>query len=735
MLRPLLPSSLLLLAACADSPAPRPSSPAAHAAPVEASARAPASATSPDGPMVPTPGGGAAPAPPVSTALVDVLVRLHGEGARARAERGVRQLLAFWRPEDGGRQAVEQFVTSAFIADPSLLDRTRTRLAEAFEAADGHLLEIGRTWRAGAELERGPELPIDALLAATDLGAHLQDDSFSSRIAFTVLLNWPLDTLEEMTSQGPGWSRTRWAEARLAGRFSTRPSGAALAARAEASAAAEAYIAGYNLWAHHLVGGDGQRPFPKGKRLLSHWNLRDQIKADYAEGPAGLVRQRLMTAAIERIVAQEIPRAVIDDPRLDWDPVRNVVTASPEGEVEPRPAAQTGQGVAPLAISSEREPDTRYALLLRNFQAARRTDRDSPFAPTEMDRRFRLDHEIPEARFRALLESIVTSPLVPRVAELIRQRLGRPLEPHDLWYGGFLARARYPEAKLDALTRKRYPTAEAYAKDMPRLLQGLGFTPAKAKWLAGRIVVDPARGSGHALQAARRGDLPHLRTRVGPTGMDYKGYNIAVHEMGHTVEQVFSLYEVDSTLLAGVPGNAFTEALAFTFQARDLELLGLGKPSARDERLRTLADFWATWEIAGVALLDMGIWHWMYEHPDATPAQLREAALGIARDLWNRHYAPVLGGKDSALLGIYSHLIAPSFLYLPAYPLGHLIAFQLEEKLRGPRAGAEFERVASFGRVTPDFWMVHATGAPVSAEPLLRAAQAALRAETAGDGR
>ena len=122
----------------------------------------------------------------------------------------------------------------------------------------------------------------------------------------------------------------------------------------------------------------------------------------------------------------------------------------------------------------------------------------------------------------------------------------------------------------------------------------------------------------------------------------------------------------------------------------------------------------------------------MYAHPDATPAQLREAILRLARDLWNRFYAPVLGGKDSALLGIYSHLIAPSFLYLPAYPLGHLIAFQLEEKLKGPRSGAEFERVASYGRVTPDLWMMHATGAPVSADPLLRATEAALKSESSG---
>ena len=132
---------------------------------------------------------------------------MHGEAARPRAERGVKQVAAFWRAEDGDAAALQRFVTSEFIADPAVLTRTRDRLAEAFESADGHLLEISRTWRAGAELERGPELPIDGLLAATDPGAHLQEDLFASRIAFTVLLNWPLDSLDEMVAQGPGGSR------------------------------------------------------------------------------------------------------------------------------------------------------------------------------------------------------------------------------------------------------------------------------------------------------------------------------------------------------------------------------------------------------------------------------------------------------------------------------------------------------------------------------------------------
>ena len=116
--------------------------------------------------------------------------------------------------------------------------------------------------------------------------------------------------------------------------------------------------------------------------------------------------------------------------------------------------------------------------------------------------------------------------------------------------------------------------------------------------------------------------------------------------MGHNVEQTFSLRQVDYTLLEGVPNTAFTEALAFVFQARDLELLGLPAPDAQSEAMRVLNDFWATYEIAGVALVDMAVWHWMYDHPEATPKQLNDAAVQISKDMWNRYYAPVFHKND-----------------------------------------------------------------------------------------
>jgi hypothetical protein len=68
-----------------------------------------------------------------------------------------------------------------------------------------------------------------------------------------------------------------------------------------------------------------------------------------------------------------------------------------------------------------------------------------------------------------------------------------------------------------------------------------------------------------------------------------------------------------------------------------------------------------------------------------------------------------------------------AFLYLPDYPIGHMIAFQIEEQMeRAGNIGSEFERMATVGSVTPDLWMKKATGAPVGPEALLAATKKAL---------
>jgi hypothetical protein len=319
-----------------------------------------------------------------------------------------------------------------------------------------------------------------------------------------------------------------------------------------------------------------------------------------------------------------------------------------------------------------------------------------------------------------MFNEFISSPQLKQVAALIAKRLGRPLEPFDIWYDGFKSRSSISEDALTAKTRKLYPDAKALERDLPNLLRRLGFTTVEAQRISDKIQVDAARGSGHAWGAVMKGDKARLRTRIPEAGMDYKGYNIAVHEFGHNVEQTISLYDVDYYMMNGVPNTAFTEALAFIFQKRDLELLGIKENNPNQYALKTLDIFWGCYEIMGVALVDMATWEWLYAHPQAMPAQLKENTLRIAREIWDAHYAPVLGEPGSPILSIYSHMLN-SPLYLANYPMGHLIEFQLEAHLRGKPFAEEILRIYRLGRLAPQEWMRQATGQEVSIEPMLNA--------------
>jgi hypothetical protein len=659
-----------------------------------------------------------------AAAAARALVARHGEAERTRIERGLAQVRRAWRTEDGDAAALRAFVEAEFLPRGPALDATFARLESAFEAVDGYFNAMGRDLRRGLDLEIGPELPIDTRLGAWEPSSHVADDLFSSKLAFVVLLNFPRSTLKERLRDGQSWSRRQWAETRLTGRFALRVPAAAQARLAEARTAAEAYINGYNLRAHHLLAADGRRLFRPKLRLISHWNLRDELKGAYADGD-GLVRQRVLAAAMDAIVRQAIPAAVIDNPLLDWTPETGAVAVSPIKDDTPPAGATT-------TASTTREADVRYARWKGLFDAEREVDRHAPDFPTLIDRKFEIEREIPADEVERLLRAILEAPVGGRVAAAISTRLGRPLEPHDIWYAGFKPSAGISEASLDAKTRERYPTADAFAKDLPRILAGLGFAPERARFLADHVVVDPARGSGHALGARMRADKAHLRTRIGSAGMDYKGYNIAVHELGHNIEQVFSVTTIDHTLLQGVPNNAFTEALAFLFQQQDMALLGLPAAGEDREAQAVLEGFWNAREIAGVSLVDLGAWRWLYAHPEASAAEFREAVVGIARDVWNQYYASLLGRRDVTLLAIYSHMVNNE-LYTPDYALAHLVAFQIRahfDRLTGstsrPALGTEFERVARLGALTPNEWMRQAVGAPLSATPLVEAAERAL---------
>jgi hypothetical protein len=636
-------------------------------------------------------------------ALAAVVAR-HGAANEAAIARGVAQVAERWWPEDGDEDAFVSFCSESWIDSEPERDATFDRFEQAMEQIDGHLHEVHRELHRPIHLDLGPVRPVDLLLQNLDLGAHVEEDLFRTKTAFFALLNFPVDTLAERLEQGPAWNRRRWARSRFMDRFAERIPASLIQRMGQVMRQADLYIAEYNIHMDRLRTKDGREPFPEGLRLIAHWGLRDELKGRYAEGKDGLQKQRMIQTVMERIVRQEIPASVRDNPEVFWCPETNEVV--PNGD------------------HSSREPDTRYAYLLEVFHALKLADPYTPTAPTFVRRRFDLDRQIPESEVRSLLHAVLGSDEVRELARRIESRLNRPLEPFDVWYSGFSPRESRSEEELDLVVRDRFPTLEAFQSDLPRVLRTLGFDEARAAWLAERIVVDPARGPGHAMGAARRGDQSHLRTRA-HNGMSYQTFNVAMHELGHCVEQVFSLDAIDHWSLSGVPNTAFTEAFAFTFQGRDLEVLGHGEKGEDARAREALQSLWSTYEICGVSLIDMDVWNWLYAHPDATPAELRDAVIAIARDVWNRWFAPVLGRRDSDLLAIYSHII-DSALYTPDYAIGKIVAFQVAPALRGSAFAEGVERMTRQGRLTPDAWMRGAVGSGLSAEPLLAAARAAL---------
>ena len=637
--------------------------------------------------------------------VINKLIGKYGENKRFRIERGVRQCASLWRDTDGNAEEFAGFCEKNFIADEKELDIFFDKIQTNYEIIQGYLGKMNLELNQPVQLTGYELRDIDLMFGAWNPWAHLEDDFYANKIAFAIALNFPHYSLSEKMQEAPEWSRKDWAYARAGDLFTSRVPAEAQQRLSRVMADADHYISNYNIHVGYLVDDAGNTFFPKDKKLITHWNLRDELKSQYAESD-GLEKQKMIYEVMKHIINQTIPEKVIDSDEFTWNPYTNEVKEN--GKV----------------VGSDPEPNTRYLQLLNNFHACREIDKYNPAMPTYIQRKFDGEMEIPVDEVEELFIRILSSPAVQEVGNLIKKRLGRDLQPFDIWYDGFKARSSISESELSAKTKAKYPNPEALKKDLPEILKKLGFVPSRADYIASKIVVDPSRGAGHASGATMKRDVSHLRTRIGEDGMDYKGYNIAVHEFGHNVEQTLSMQDVDNFFMSGVPNTAFTEAWAFIFQKRDLELLGMKETNPDKKYLDILDNFWGAYEIMGVSLVDIRVWKWLYENPDATVDELKESVIRIAKDVWNEFYAPVFGIEDQPVLAVYSHMIEIP-LYLSAYPIGNLIEFQVEKWVEGKNLADEMQRILVQGRVLPQVWMQNAVGEPLSAEPIIEAASQA----------
>ena len=619
-------------------------------------------------------------------------------------EKGVSQVARLWLETDGDEKAFRSFCEDNYIADPDEKYQVFLKISDYLEGISGHFNEMSLRLQKNLQLDNGPLHPIDEKFGSYSPSSHLSDDLYNNKIAFIIALNFPHLTLEE--KEALGTDRKAWAYARLGDMFTERIPAALLQAASNAESDADIYISQYNIYMGHVMNKKGQHLFPKDMILLSHWNLRDEIKANYNKGKEGLDKQRTVYEVMKRIISQDIPVEVINSGIYEWNPYTNMVQQENK-EVKTTP-----------------ESTVRYQKMLNNFKAMQGIDKYT--GNTYIDRKFNDDMEVALQDVEKLFDEFLSATELKEVGKTISKRLGRKLEAYDIWYDGFKARSNLDETKLDAQTQALSPDAAALDKKLPDILMKLGFSAERANYLADKITVDAARGSGHAWGASMKGQQSRLRTRIPAAGMNYKGYNIAIHEFGHNVEQTLSLYDVDYYMLNGVPNTAFTEALAFVFQKRDLEILGITDPNPEKQAMEILDKVWSMYEICGVSMLDISVWKWMYAHPDATAEQLKEATIALSKEIWNKYYAPVFGVKDETVLAVYSHMISYP-LYLSAYAFGQIIEFQLDQYLEGKNFANEVERIFRQGRLTPNQWMILATGSPLTVEPMLEAVRQVIK--------
>ncbi len=633
-----------------------------------------------------------------SPRAIAVLITLHGEPHRAAIEAGVARVASRWSAADGDIAAFEAFCVKHLVTDHSERTRLLARLEKALEQIDGHLYEMRRTLRRHHDL-RGDEFPgVDDILAQFDPSPDLSEQLYKQKIAHLALLNFPKPTLSTMLKEGPNWSDSDWAAARVAQNFGPRiPSGLADRAR-KVSFESGSFVSHFHVPVGGMVDANGKRWFEADRKLIAHWLVREEIKAGYGDAD-GIAKQRALSWVMARHIDGSIPARVMSgEEKRDWDPERNTIAGGAPGET--------------LGLA-------RYEHWIANFHMAREFDPLFPDEPSAIARKFALEREMPETEVEQLMIALLESPVRRDLAAFMAKKLGRTLEPFDIYFEDVIEAK--PATEMNAAVKARFANAKELEAKLPTVLRELGFEAKDADFLGTRVTVEICKGAGHAMRPQLEGYGAWLRTSSLDAELGWDGFDTAMHELGHNLEQLCSTYFVSRPALRGVPNTACTEAFAFLYQALAKRVLGMEDAAAAERQFAadSVMTMLSACQIAGPSLLELRAWRWLYANPSATAAQLRDEVLRIADDLWTRYYERDFGKDPYRILAAYQHMIAHP-LYLPDYTLGHMMSHQIRSYMRGKDLAVETKRITSLGCLTPDRWMRLAVGGPVSAEALVR---------------
>ncbi len=643
----------------------------------------------------------------VRRSVIEELIKKYGTMERARMNTCVPQVAEFWTREDGSPEEFSRFCLDYFIADRKQLSSFLSFMEQYLEVLDGNLSGIRRK-AANSIFIGDPAANVpEALFAFYDPSSTFQSDMFSSKAAFSVLLNFPVLSLEEMSRKNYFWmkefTREDWAGFRLAQRFSGRVPASAVNNLSSALIRARQYVFLSKIPVSSVLSSANSLPVsPEGRLLYSASELSDEIRLLYSSASEdALLRQQALFSVAESVALSQIQLGILKDVNVAWDPVENIYFKS-------------GKEFVPI-----KQDDNRYKYLRQLFLAQKNIDRYSLYNNTFLSRTFNEEIEIPEAKVEKMLISVLESKIAGPVVNLIEADLGRSLEPYDIWYGGFDCYIPLSKDKLDRVSSEKYSDIDDFTRDIGRILLRMGFSKNSADFLSEQIVVCRSDGDVFSLPPVSKGDKSYLYVKIGNAGLSYYGYKAAVASLGYSVEQLYSLYGVDNNLLRGLPNEAFSQAFSIMFEDRCKLALGIKMRQEHSDDYRVLDTFWNLRRECAEAVHCLYLWRWMYQNPEATDDELRAASISIARDIWNKYYSAIISDSDSPVLAFNSQHIS-ELLHIIDYPLGRIINYQLTGYMKERNAAIEIERICSIGRLTPEIWLQKAIGSDLSVDGLLQ---------------
>ncbi|MEG1290377.1 MAG: hypothetical protein RR313_01110 [Anaerovoracaceae bacterium] len=643
-------------------------------------------------------------------------------GKNNRIERGVRHTASLWIKEDGTAAEFTKFAIKYYVNDNDSLYNLILDLSRRFQLIDGHSFKINRIFSIPINVDTGEITPLEELFGNYSIAANTNKGYYNSKIAFLISLNYPYYTDEEKEKYGESWSSTEWGYALLGDRFKERNLDKQKIEEKEEKIEngtkkkknneimkivpgdSQLYANNTTISLSSICSPGGKELFNDNIQLLFHWKMRDEIKMLYdLNDPQKLEKQRAIYKAMSRFIDQTIPKQLIQGIGYKWNPYTNELRK--EG----------------IIVKNESTNNLRYAYIRNLFISKYEHQHDS----TKYFNNYFKDYGVSAEQVENMYVKILSSPQAKQIAQIIRNKLSRDLEPFDVWYTGFNYRSNFETSKLDTKIKALYPTPLSLEKAIPSILQKLGFTPEKSDYYGSKIQVDPARANGHSEGANMPGEKAHIRTNFRKDGLDFGGYQTAMHELGHSVQQTIATYNINIDSQRLLPNSGIVESAAVLFEFRTWKSL-LKSSDCNVDNMLVLDNFWATYEIVGPALWELKMWQWMYHIKEFTVEELKDKSIAIAKDIWNEYYAPIIGTKNHIMQAVYNHTLNAS-LYLSSYALAHMIHIQIEDYIVDKDFCTEVERIFGQGNMAPNVWMKRAVGTNLSAEPILNYTDKALK--------